>query len=208
MVGSTHGSADSSVEGGYRKIRQKGRTGLVRGWYGGSRTHAVRTPYARRTHAVRTPYARRTHVRGWYGGWYGDFVDFVRISYGFRTKKIFFEEKDAEFQGNVESIEKFRYLQKKNPDVVRIFLGCVRDFVRTSYGRRTDVRGISYGRTGDLVRTYGGSRTDFVRTSYGFLAVLTDTPPLVFCPYLMRIEAGLLLTYAKVTGGGLRFWWS
>ena len=29
----------------------------------------------------------------------------------------------------------------------------------------------------------------------------------VFGTYLVRIEAGLLLTYAKVTGGGLRFWW-
>ena len=29
----------------------------------------------------------------------------------------------------------------------------------------------------------------------------------VFGTWLMRIEAGLLLTYAKVTGGGLRFWW-
>ena len=29
----------------------------------------------------------------------------------------------------------------------------------------------------------------------------------VFGTWLMRIEAGLLLTYAKVTRGGLRFWW-
>ena len=30
----------------------------------------------------------------------------------------------------------------------------------------------------------------------------------VFWPYLMRIETGLLLTYAKVTGAWRRFWWS
>ena len=30
---------------------------------------------------------------------------------------------------------------------------------------------------------------------------------LVFGTQLVRTEAGLLLTYAKVTGGGLRFWW-
>ena len=128
---------------------------------------------------VRTYEGRTGDVRGMYGGLYGDFRDFVRISYGFRTdfvqiflQKYFFEEKDAEFQGNVESIEKFRYLKKKKAR-------CRKDFSGMRKGFRTDVVRTSYGRTGDLVRTYGGSRTDFVRTSYGFLAVLTDTLPLV-----------------------------
>ena len=57
----------AGLEGGYRKIRQKGRTGLVRGWYGGSRTDAVRT------YGVGTGLVRGL-VRGFR-------TDFVRISY-------------------------------------------------------------------------------------------------------------------------------
>ena len=88
---------------------------------------------------------------------YGFRTDFVRISY----KKNFFEEKDAEFQGNVESIEKFRHLKKKKAR-------CRKDFSGMRKGFRTDVVRTSYGRRTDVVRTYGGSRTDVRGISYGF----------------------------------------